>query len=290
MYDGGSFSPPQQAPHPTSGVPAQQFQEHPQDFAPAPIQNSPISSPPPPAPEPQTPEGQRHIVPSQRQKVKAAGAGALNFSRHATKNDRVIYKGLVDQADEERDFAPSGLMALLGGMGPYLLITHHQRAGSDAPEYAPDATPLFDWMPPDTARGYSPIVIGGNEIDDPFNEIDELWDSDALIVVLVKDPEEAKKHLVELTKWNPFGVEQNTLFGYCWPKVLAQFIEHGDQEMADRTFDNLIIGFFFEDTNEEENWQLIADAEFGNKIESLGFVEVQQEEEHENAPLEPGAN
>ena len=298
MYDGGGAAPssfagsaPNENPTPPAAGSPPGFSNQgapPPSFGNAPIQNAPIPNspiaPPPTREDSQPVEQQRHIVPSQRQKVKSAGAGALNFTRNETKNDRVIYRGLVAEGDEEREFAPSGVMALLGGIGPYLIITHHQRAGFDAPEFAADATPLFDWMPPDTARGYSPIVVEGSKLKDPYKEIDELWDKDALLVVLVKDPEEAKKHLVELTKWNPFGVEQNTLFGYCWPKVLAQFVEHGDQDMADKTFDKLITGFFFEDTNQEKNWQIISDVEFGKKLEPLGFVEVQNEPDDEGTP------
>lgn len=112
----------------------------------------------------------------------------------------------------------------LGRIAPHtVLIVDWRRAGMSPPEGAPPGTPLFHWLPAESAALASPMVIPWESADWSAAILQEAAGKDALLWLLTEH--EFDPTLAQLHRATGYGT-QSGLVGYCWPSVLVELLKY----------------------------------------------------------------
>jgi hypothetical protein len=125
-----------------------------------------------------------------------------------------------DSAEAPRQQALNGLCEVATSA---LVIIDWRRAAMDPPDDAPPGTPLFHWLPPESAKLVSPMILPWNDGDWSRAVLDQACGKDAVLWVFSdKPPEEAISLLHRATG---YGTSSGML-GFCWPSVLVELFKH----------------------------------------------------------------
>lgn len=173
-------------------------------------------------------------------------------------------------------------MGLLKRHLPLVTIIHFQKANLEFPADLTEATPLLHWLPDETAKNFGPVMVPPTQQLDRFATVDQMWDADGSLCFYARDIHGAMRHLVELVKYNMSGPnDQEGIFGYCWPSVLANLLLNQDTELVNVIFANLIDCVLMEVPGEPGNWQMFGTDAHVSLLNQNGFREIPLPDEPE---------
>ena len=194
-----------------------------------------------------------------------------------------------DVIEVSRQSCPSGVEKVLCATAPssaallalrlsrgynVLAVVDIPKSGATLPDGVAEPAYLHNWMPEETARAASPVVLSAADPKTFSAVLDESWGGDASIVVFSKEePETVQQSLCSLAAFNPATGRQspgNTLFAFWWPSLLRSLLAHSDKPLTDKILTN-IDAVLCEDLD-ADGWQTFAKPEFVKHMENLGIV------------------
>ncbi|MFT5525497.1 MAG: hypothetical protein ACI9G1_000917 [Pirellulaceae bacterium] len=274
-------APPVSAPPPVAPPSGNNF-DSPFDgpLSPSPVQQDsvpPVSPISPIAAAPQAQPAAPKIVVDNSRNLTASSPEMLTFTSEECNTGLVNFRGPV--VEDESLFKPSSLVQLFADRFESVMSVHFQKFGQETPDEFSNAIPLFDWLPPDVARTYGPVLVKEETYTAHANILDDAWDNDAAIIYLGYNEAGMLEHLQKLIHAKFPGIsEEGGVTGYCWPVVLCQFLAFQDSSYSDILLGDVIAAVLMEIPDLPGTWQIFAKPEFGETLRDMGLKHIVTDE------------
>jgi|GEM_PF-1702258 hypothetical protein len=249
---------------------------------PAPAQEPPAPATPAPpqqpAPLPPEPAAAPQVVADNSRNLAATSPEMLTFTVDECNSGLANFRGPL--VEDETLFKPSSLIKLFADRYESVMSVHFQKFGQETPDEFANGIPLFDWLPPDVARSFGPILLKKETYVAHANTLDDAWDNDAAIVYLGFDESAMLEHLQKLIHAKFPGIsDEGGVTGYCWPVVLSQFLAFQDETYSQILLGDVIAAVLMEIPDLPGTWQIFAKPEFGDTLRDMGLKKIVVEEE-----------
>jgi hypothetical protein len=206
-------------------------------------------------------------------RVSAPGSVPLEYTVEKASSGLCIFRSTLFLPTEETPFRASLIVQSLMRALPCVFIAHFQKWQQEiSAEQLAKTTPLFDWIPAETAREFTPVSFKIDDLPDFMQMIDQAWDKDATIVCFGANAEKLQSHLGQLIHYNMKGMpDSGQMLGYCWPSVMSQFLTVRDSDFVSKLLADVLTAVLMEVPDLPEAWQIIADESFEAVLKKIGF-------------------
>jgi Inner membrane component of T3SS, cytoplasmic domain len=208
-------------------------------------------------------------VPLEEQ-LASRGELRVPFQTETCESGLTLCRGPIDK------ISPATLATVLSPTWPLHLIVDLGRLGAEFPPELGEPQYLFDWLPPESAKLASPVVISAGKSAAWKPILNEGWGQDGVIAFFSKlPPPELLAKLRGLCRpKNANGQPRQGMFGYCWPCVLAPVLMQSPGSMVNPILDN-VEAILVELPDLPESWQLFGNESLPGVLKKSGFVPSQ---------------
>ena len=235
--------------------------------------SDPEPTPPPRAERQAAPPPPRSEEPSSLGSMWDVSAEFRRFIHEPCRSGLLRFRSAPND-QECGEFHPSGLLGRLAKRWVVQIVVHFQRLQREPPAFLRDAFPIFDWLPPETARLYGPVMVDYRDLCQWGGQaaVDELWGHDGCLAFLGDQPDRLRRHLEglvhqEVPGLNPAGSK----FYFCWPSVLAPILAEQAPEVARSVLADAIVGVVSERPHGETGWQILAGSSMEQALCDVGL-------------------
>jgi len=200
--------------------------------------------------------------------VKAALNGKLKGKFRHT----IVHSGLNRWTFSAAEISPCALAELLNRLWGLYFIIDVKRAGVTLP---PESTAayLFDFLPAESQKQISPVLISASEDDCWMDFIPEAWGQDALIFLF--SPQSHEELLAELRQASQ-PTRGGGVVGHCWPGVLTSILSSSNADHLPGYVSQLS-GVMMESAEDPDQINLYTTQDLSKRLTLFGLKQIRDD-------------
>lgn len=205
----------------------------------------------------------------------ASAAVTTRRDRLGTYSTEPCRSGLVRYAGQQEHPDPAEMLARLVSWQPAYAIVDFRKIGTPVPADLTDSDPLFYWLPPESVKTGSPLIVAAADTEQFAELVQQGWGKDGIVCWFSRvDRDPFVRHLQDATGYRADAQDVGGMLGYCWPGVLNLLLAYQPPD-ATAALMKGIDAVLVEAPDSPAGWNLYARESFGAVLQKLGLVQAE---------------